>query len=325
MSIKVSVIIPTFNRGQLLVKCLKSLSEQTYPHDQFEVIVVDDGSTDNTEDLLKEINKQFPFAFLYLKQRNSGPAMARNLGAQAAKGFVLAFTDSDCLVDSNWLQNAMQYFKTDCTLVGVEGATHSCNYTETNSMILHQVENRSGTHYLTCNMFYRKEPFLNLGMFDVAFWKKGYPYILEDSDLAATVLENGYQIIFAPEVIIKHPVFESTGQQFINHAKHGFFEALFYKKHPRFDKHSRPIPYHYYGYYLALMISLLGFINTLFLGVALIFLEVSYFITVYARVRKSLVFKLNDFLLICFLFLFIPYLRGYYVMKGNLFYKKWVW
>jgi glycosyltransferase involved in cell wall biosynthesis len=96
-----SVIVPTYSRLPMLKQTLEHLNRQTYARDRYEIIVVDDGSTDGTEPYLQELKKQK--ALHYIRQSNSGPAQARNAGADLAKGEVLAFTDDDCLPDANWL------------------------------------------------------------------------------------------------------------------------------------------------------------------------------------------------------------------------------
>jgi glycosyltransferase involved in cell wall biosynthesis len=85
----VSVIIPTFNREQFLQKAIDSVLAQTYPH--FELIIVDDGSMDNTGKLVEKCNSDI----IYIRQNNKGPAAARNKGVQAARYNLLAFLDSD--------------------------------------------------------------------------------------------------------------------------------------------------------------------------------------------------------------------------------------
>ncbi len=108
--LKLSVIIPTYNRKGMLKGCLNSLFEQTYPKDRYEIIVVDDGSTDGTEDLVKNLQKSYS-NLVYLKQQNQGPAAARNLGAQHAKADIFVFTDSDCVMPPDFLNNVVSCFK----------------------------------------------------------------------------------------------------------------------------------------------------------------------------------------------------------------------
>jgi glycosyltransferase involved in cell wall biosynthesis len=100
-----SVIIPTFNRKDLLRETLNSLAQQTHPSDQFEVIVVDDGSTDGTVAITADA---FPFMLRYFWQSNQGDAAARNLGAQQSQADILVFLDDDILVESGYLTHLIQ-------------------------------------------------------------------------------------------------------------------------------------------------------------------------------------------------------------------------
>ena len=94
----VSIIIPTYNREYCLQKAINSVLAQTYPH--FELIVVDDGSIDNTENLVKNYNADI----VYIQQKNRGPAAARNRGVQAARYELMAFLDSDDRFAENKLE-----------------------------------------------------------------------------------------------------------------------------------------------------------------------------------------------------------------------------
>lgn len=96
----VSVIIPTYNRKGLLRETLDSLALQTYPRDHFEVIIIDDGSTDGTAEIAAEV---FPFALRYFSQSNQGDAAARNVGARQSQADFLVFLDDDILVEPSYL------------------------------------------------------------------------------------------------------------------------------------------------------------------------------------------------------------------------------
>lgn len=101
----ISVIIPTYNRKDSLLRTLESLGRQTYPHDRFETIVVDDGGSDGSEAV---IQMDFPFALRYIRQANQGDAHARNRGAQEAKGAILQFLDDDIILDPGFLAAVMK-------------------------------------------------------------------------------------------------------------------------------------------------------------------------------------------------------------------------
>lgn len=98
---KISVIIPTYNRADLLEKCLESFCAQTFSPEDFEVLVIDDGSQDNTRNLLTK--KQFPFTLRPFFQSHGGAAKARNHGIDNATGNILVFTDDDCFPNPTFL------------------------------------------------------------------------------------------------------------------------------------------------------------------------------------------------------------------------------
>jgi glycosyltransferase involved in cell wall biosynthesis len=100
-----SIIIPTFNRSDLLFNCLSSLDKQAYPNDNYEIIVVDDGSLDRTREV---VNRQFPRC-RYLYQSNQGQASALNNGALNSCGDILILMDDDIVVESHFLARVMQF------------------------------------------------------------------------------------------------------------------------------------------------------------------------------------------------------------------------
>lgn len=97
-----SIIIPTYNRRELLRRTLQSLALQSYPADRFEVVVVDDGSTDGTDAMVQQL--QVPYVLRYVRQPNRGRAAARNAGVRAAAADLLIFLDSDVAVAREFVE-----------------------------------------------------------------------------------------------------------------------------------------------------------------------------------------------------------------------------
>ena len=166
----ISIIIPTYNRPKQLAICLQALVRQEYPHDGFEVIVVDDGSKISLNMVIAPFCKQVNLTLL--KQINAGPAAARNTGAKHAKGDFLAFTDDDCTPSENWLSVfATQFEETpDCIIGGKIIYNLSSNaYAVASQMILdivYQNYNRDHKHahfFSICNMAVPTKLFLELG------------------------------------------------------------------------------------------------------------------------------------------------------------------
>src|SRR6266852_6794225 len=97
-----SIIVPTYRRPKQLATCLESIAQLEYPHELYEVLVVDDGSSSPPRDIIRAFGGKFPASLLTPK--HGGPAAARNAGAANAKGKFLAFTDDDCAPAPDWLQ-----------------------------------------------------------------------------------------------------------------------------------------------------------------------------------------------------------------------------
>lgn len=113
---EISIIIPIYNTQKYIEKCLRSLEKQTMKN--FEIILVNDGSTDNTEKIVKRyINEHKNLNIIYIKKENGGLASARNCGVKRAKGKYISFLDSDDYLDNNLFQNLKQYMDKDVEMI----------------------------------------------------------------------------------------------------------------------------------------------------------------------------------------------------------------
>ena len=118
---KVSIIVPTYNRIDSLIETINSIEQNDYPRKKFEIIIVDDCSTDDTKKKIKKISKAYG-NIKYLKtEKNSGPAAARNLGIKHSKGEYIFFTDDDCIVPKNWIKSYLKIFKNNPSVGGIGG------------------------------------------------------------------------------------------------------------------------------------------------------------------------------------------------------------
>jgi len=114
----VSVIIPSKDRAYVLKKTIDSLLKQNYM--RIEIIIVDDGSVDETESLIKDIQKNDKRIIFLKNKKNIGPAASRNKGVKNSKGEIIFFTDSDCFVPENWIEKVIKEYN-DKSVVGVGG------------------------------------------------------------------------------------------------------------------------------------------------------------------------------------------------------------
>jgi GT2 family glycosyltransferase len=234
---EISVVVPTFNRSDSLRRLLESLRRQTLSPARFQVIVVSDGSTDNTVKMVREMKRSFPNLEV-LDLANRGPAAARNSGAGAASGRCLAFTDDDCVASRDWLEQLLLAFQRTGA-VAVQGKTTTDRSACT--PLTHQlvVERPWLSAMPSCNAAYLKSIFDKVGGFDESF-KFAHN---EDADLAWRVEEYG-GVVYSPDVHIIHP---PRNDGFFKIARRvRLFECdflLFNKQRGKYQKYIGPSPW----------------------------------------------------------------------------------
>ena len=200
-----SIVVPTYDRPESLVRLLSSLTELDYPSNRFEVIVVDDGGSVPLEPRLSGFHDSLDLTLL--RQQNAGPGAARNYAAKRANGRHLAFTDDDCLADPGWLQAMADALEqSDGALCGgrtLNGLPHNV-YSQATQLLadhLYQCYNPTdtdGAFFPTNNMAVPREAFLDLGGFDRSL-RFG-----EDRDLCHRWAAHGHAFISAPEAVVRH-------------------------------------------------------------------------------------------------------------------------
>ena len=120
--IKYSVVIPTFNGSERILTPLYSLLRQTIPPEDMEIIIVNDGSTDSTEEVVREFKKNYPDRnIIYTRKNNKGPASARNVGVKYARGSIIFFTDDDCEPPALWMEKMIEIYEKHSDIAGVGG------------------------------------------------------------------------------------------------------------------------------------------------------------------------------------------------------------
>lgn len=188
---KVSVVVVVFNEEQYMQRCVESILTQSYS--SFELIIVDDCSTDCTAEIINEI-KDSRICYTRNSERR-GIAHSRNVGIQKSSTEHIFFMDADCVSTKYWLQEGVEAFEGgDC--LGVEGKT--CYETAWASIVDKIIENTKGGAYNTCNIGYCKQVLEDVGMFN-----EEYKFVSEDTDLARKVLKKGV-IYFLPDMLVFH-------------------------------------------------------------------------------------------------------------------------
>ena len=196
----VSVIVCSYNGARTLNDCLDSLGKLNYPN--YEVILVDDGSTDNTA----QIAAQFPNV-RYIDQSNHGLSHARNTGAAAAKGEVFAYTDSDCMADPDWLYYLVgTLLSGDYAGVGgpnvsppAQNAIQACVAAAPGGPSHVLLTDTVAEHIPGCNMAFYRWAFEQIGGFDPEYHKAG-----DDVDFCWRLQQSGCVIAFSPTAIVWH-------------------------------------------------------------------------------------------------------------------------
>ncbi|MEO0293473.1 MAG: glycosyltransferase family 2 protein [candidate division WOR-3 bacterium] len=186
---KASVIVVTFNRAPILVHCIDKLLNQSV--DDYEVIVVDDGSTDGTEDLIKKIDDK---RVLYLKnEKNMGQPFSRNRGIKIANGEVIIFVDSDVLVHKNFVEDHLKIHERNDKLIVQGLVRHIRDIKDYNKMNL-KIDGLCLSGLVTQNVSVRRKWLLEVGGLDESFGTiMGY----EDIELGRRLKGIGLKTVYS--------------------------------------------------------------------------------------------------------------------------------
>lgn len=205
---KVSIIIPTYNRAKDIEKSVESILETDYPN--YEVIVVDDASKDNTVETLKKFRTK---KLRVIKRKtNGGPAAARNDGIKASKGELIAFTDSDCTVSKEWIKTLTEFIKKlPKDVAGVCGTIYppkDANFLMKLIYFMPQMDGNTGlaedkrepfqVNNISCNnALWKKKVLLKMKGFDESFFRD-FKTLPEDSELCYRTVKKGYKFYMYP-------------------------------------------------------------------------------------------------------------------------------
>jgi GT2 family glycosyltransferase len=224
---RASVVVCTYNGGRTLDQCLRSLRELDYP--DFEVIVVDDGSTDDTREILRPYSE-----VKAIHQPNRGLSAARNVGLHAATGEVIAYTDSDCFADTDWLTHLVdQLERTGAAAVGGPNLTPEDGWLAAcvgaaPGQPTHVLESdQVAEHVPGCNMAFRRDALLAINGFDPLYRKAG-----DDVDVCWRLQQSGWWITFAPGAFVWHHRRQTPRAYLKQQMGYGEAEAVLRFHHP---------------------------------------------------------------------------------------------
>ncbi len=228
-----SIVVPTYNQSRKLARLLASLERLVNP-ETFEVVIVDDCSPDDTCAVVEAwIEKGLPFAARLLRlERNGGPGRARNAGLREARGAIVAFTDSDCVVEPGWLEELVRPVDLGKRIAGVAGKVKALS--EKSFLARYNIVNMSlepqwtptyqfeRTYLVTCNCCYHRQTLLDAGGFPEDIRTPG------GEDIAASILlwKQGWRYAYATDAVVFHD-FESSLRRFIRTFRnYGYGTAL---------------------------------------------------------------------------------------------------
>ncbi|MBL0031069.1 MAG: glycosyltransferase family 2 protein [Bacteroidetes bacterium] len=224
----VSVIVPTYNRLSSLKRCIESILKQQFV--LFEIIVVNDGSTDGTLEYLHSLN--FPNLRVLNLVTNSGVCTARNTGISAALLPILVFTDDDCVAMDDWLWYLVSPFsELSCGLV--IGQTWYYSEDHRPRFPERVVHNHNAAWPMTCNMAYRKEVFEQLG----GFSHKYSNYHNEDTEMAIRAVAGGWGCLRALEAQVSHQHSLWTNKLLLSSAKNPCAAILLKRDYPNYHEY----------------------------------------------------------------------------------------
>lgn len=220
-TIEISCVICTYNRERFLHSSIESLVKQTLPKEKFEVVIINNNSTDNTHyictDLIEKYKHQVNFK--YFIETNQGLSHARNRGIIESSSELICYIDDDAIATPDFLKNIVDFFTTNADAVGVggkiipmyvDGKPDWMNYFMEG--LVSKVDNGEQVFEYTgkkfpigCNMTYKKFALVEIGMFDPDLGRKGNSgEASEEKDVFFKIFNKGYKVFYLPNIPVQH-------------------------------------------------------------------------------------------------------------------------
>ena len=248
---RISVVIPTFRRPDLLCRCLSAVFAQTLDPSAYEVVVVDDGHSADTQAVVDSFRMRLegPVLRFLRPHRGRGPTVARNAGWRAAFGKVIAFTDDDAVPDPDWLANGERALAPGWVALGGRVAVSSAIDRDDKPNRPVALDPKTGAlesaDLVVSNAFVRRSALLTVGGFDERFqraWR-------DASDLQFRLVRDAGPIGHSDDAVVLRPARPEHWNMCLEQQKNAYFDALLYKKHPRLSRErilAAP-PWNHYG------------------------------------------------------------------------------
>ena len=238
----VSVIVPAYNDQEGIRKTLESVTEQTYPKESYEVLAVDNNSTDNTRDVIRKFSEQYPQTIkLLVEEQIQGPPAARNRGLEHASGSIIAFIDADMTVEETWLesvansivQNEWDYMGCNVDIVFEdEDETLIGKYNQIFGFPMKKFIKNAHFAGTGC-LVVRKSVFDEVGPFNEQLAFSG------DREFGDRVHRAGFDQHFQPAITMYHPARTSLRDMFAKAFRDGRAQSYITQFDPdRFDRRS---------------------------------------------------------------------------------------
>jgi len=279
---KISIVIPAHNEEDTIDDCLASIEKLNYPLDNLEAILVNDGSTDGTGKIIIESHME-KLNLTYIETPAVGASKARNIGIKKAHGEYIAFTDADCVVDEEWLNELLKGFINENVVSAGGSQGIPPNATEYEKKVHHFL---SGIHFIcdymkeineikfvdhnaSCNAMYVKDTVEEVGGFDEFLWPG------EDVELDYKIRQKGYKISYNPKAIVFHHRPKSIKGLYKMMQRYGWSQAYLVRKYGVFRK------LHYVPFAEVLILVFLGLIAVYNLYL-FVFLVLVFFVVLFA-------------------------------------------
>jgi glycosyltransferase involved in cell wall biosynthesis len=226
---KVSIVIPGYNCAKTISQTLEACLKQDFSKENLEIIFVDDGSTDNTADIVHK------FPVKYIRQENSGPARARNRGWREASGEIILFTDADCRPEKDWIFSLIKNFEDSgiAAAGGSYGISNPQNFLarciHTEIIWRHKKMPREVQALGSYNLAIPRRILQELNGFDENYLTSSG----EDNDLCYRLMKKGYKLIFVPEALVCHHHPDKLFPYLKHQFRHGYWRMKLYRDHPK--------------------------------------------------------------------------------------------